>query len=474
MVRRWWPALEFAAAAIVILALLGITFGNARIAEFFRDDNQGNFASQGDATENPISPNTEAGAANADAVAQPPQAGVAAPGGGFSGIDDSSIPISGALQEKWTNPLAASEKTAMTPSQIAVEEGFIAVVGVEPSSLDIILSVYESEGGTRLWRTHVNDYVDENSIGYDTTPIIADGKIYFVNRAGYLYIFDIKGYPNSEDPNAFIGVKLPLTTVAGRLLLSNGILYVAGGSSPHIPSVAGIGQSLFIAATASDSIVEIDAASGTFVGNTAMPFDRADPNLPILYRYDLLSREIVSIWDQQVAIPTAVDVLDNGVLTVTFMSESDTTPGVRFFDPADMKEITAFESESVVDPAVVAQDAIVVTLYNNQGDVELRSIQAGSNVSLNSSWDIRGGPKPVIGGDATIVVTDANAIQLFDPATGDQIGETPIGPEHGQIMALDTYGGSVYVAFMDGTIARYDSDTSLEWTVPQPQTSPEN
>ncbi len=477
LVRRWWPAMEFAAAAILILALFGITFGNARIAEFFRDDDPEQFAAQGVATEYPIAPSTGSERAASNDAPQPQEAGVAASGGGFGVADDISIPMSGTLQQRWVNPLATTENTDAVPNSMTVGDGLVAVVSVDPTSMGIVLSLYESETGDRRWRANVDDYVDENTIGQDAAPVIANGKVYFVNRAGYFYMFDIKRYPNVDDPQALVSQKLDIDTVATRMVLSGGSLFVAGGVGSRIPSIAGIGYMLFVTGTAADAVFEVDALSGTIVNTVPLTVDQPDVNRPSLYRYDLPTGALSNVWNQPLAVPIDVNALDNGTLAVTFSSGLETTPGVTFRNPVDMQELSTFESESIVVPAGVTRDTVVVTSLNESGEAELQSIQvSGTPVTLDTAWtadEVRNGANPVIGGDVTLVVTDPGVIHLFDPSDGELVGETLVGMDHGLISALDTQNGSVYAAFEDGTIARYDSETATQWSTPQPEATPQ-
>lgn len=469
--RSWLPAVEVAAACVLIAALLGVAFANDRIAEFFRDEESGNFASQGDTPLTPTIPSAGSEPGIANAVAQPEEAGVAT-ASSFDRFEEDSILFSGTLSEGWKNPVAASTQAGSVPEHIVVEDAYIAVVSVDDSTMGVTLSVYASETGERMWRAEVNDNVNETQVGRNAAPIIADGKVYFVNRAGFVYIIDIESYLEDQQPD--VAMQLQLNTVGERMLLANGILYVAGGGGSYAPTIAGYGESIFMTATGFDAIFAIDSTTGYASVMVSIPADQQDPSRPGLYRYDLTSAQLSKVWDQPVAIPTDVNVLDNQALAVTFHSEAKTTPGIWFLNPVDMSELTVFEAESIIDPAVVAQKAAVVTLYNDMGDVELRAIQVdGSNVPLDSTWEIRSRSAPIVGGDATIVVTDLDTIQLFDPASGDMIGETSVGMEHGQITALDTNAGSVFVSFEDGTVARYDSKTAPQQAEPEPMTQPQ-
>lgn len=414
--RRWWPALEFAAAMIVVAALFGVTFGNARIAEFFRDARSGNFASNGDGSSRPVS-----------------------------------------LATGWTAAIRDTYEVGLRPEHIVVADGFVAVVSGEPLSRMITLSVFNAADGVRIWTADVNNGDLEGAQGRDSAPVIADGKLYFLNRAAFLYVIDIETY---DDPGSLlVSQPLPFSGPASDLVVLDGIVYAVGsdfeGEGPNLPDLTEQDGQLFIAGGMADRLVGVDPATGAIT----MLVD-AFPGEVGVWQFDPGSASVTNAWHATGLVATNVAALGEDRVVVTSVSSDGMSNVVSIRDADDLqKELGSFKSDQGLHgEGNVVGETVVLTVSDPASSVAMYVLDPADFAERTRlPWDdtdVRNKPDPVIAGESTVVVGDDDVLRVFDPATGAVLGQTTIGTA-GEVAAMTVVDDVIVVAFEDGTIASF-------------------
>jgi len=423
--RRWWPAVEFAAAMIVVAALFGVTFGNARIAEFFRDHNAGNVASSG----------------------------------------DESL-TRGSLVESWPNEIRDDLGLGLRPDRIAAADGYVAVVSSENQTRAISLSLFNASDGVRIWTARdVSEGIDEGAQGRDSAPVIADGRLYFMNRAGFLYIFDIEAYPG---PGGLIySQPLPFAATESDLVVLDGMVYVVGTDArgegaigSYLPDLAEVDGSLFMTGVASDILVGVDVESGMIMHQAATwPID---PTLGTnaLWRFDPESG-LIADWVQDAnLLATHVAGLRDGRLAVTYVSPDGSSNVVSIRDTDNPhEELSAFKSDQTLHgEGIVVGDTIVLTVSDPESSLAMFAFNGRNAERPRLDWDYanqQDKPDPVIGGETAIVVSDSDMVRIYDPESGEILGQTQIGSDIGEVTAIDVEDSMVFLSFENGSVAGF-------------------
>lgn len=431
--RRWWPAVEFAAATIVIAALFGITFGNARIAEYFRDD--GNYASDGETTSTPVT-----------------------------------------LEQGWTTELRDVLGVNERPEHVVVTDRFVAVVSSDFESRSVTLTLFDAATGNRLWAALVNDYMDG---GGSPAPVIDDGKVYFVNGAAVLYVIDIATY---DDPGSLYATKLPFDATYSSPVVLDGVVYAAGGvmngEMTRLPDLAELDGVLFIVGDSTAGLVGIDPSNDTYVLEwNPLPVQIA-PGVTGLWRIDPANQTILNSAQESDMRFRYVTALESGLLAVSGTTTQGRPIGVAFLDPEDLTEVYTFEPpDGLWEGAVDTAGERVIVMASDPGNTVAMTVidplHPGAEVQL--PWNYLNAPSkpdPTIDGSSTIIVSDDDVIRVYDPQTGAVLEETPIGASMGEINAMDTDGDAIVVAFEDGTLMQLIQVPADAPPLPAPATPP--
>ncbi len=424
--RRWWPVVEFAAAMIVVGTLFGVTFGNARIAEFFRDHNAGNLASDGDGSS-----------------------------------------TKGSLVESWPNAIRDNLNIGLRPDRMVAADGYVAVVSSENQTRAISLSVFNAADGVRIWTADkLSEGINDGAQGRDSAPVIADGRVFFMNRAGFLYIFDIEAYPGTG--GLLFAQPLPFSATASELVVLDGMVYAVGGDArgegvigSSLPDLAEVDGSLFMTGVASDILVGVDVESRMMTTFQAATWP-IDPNLGTnaLWRFDPESG-VVTDWVQDWnLLATHVAGLGDGRLAVMYVSPDGASNVVSIRDTDNPhEELSAFKSDQALHgEGTVVGDAIVLTIADPESSLAMYAFNGRDGERPRLDWDYinpQGKPDPVIGGESAIVVSDADMVRIYDPKTGDVLGQTRMGPDIGEVTAIDVEGSMVFLSFEDGSVAGF-------------------
>lgn len=424
--RGGWPAVEFAAAMIVFAALFGVTFGNARIAEFFRDHNAGNVASNGDGSS-----------------------------------------TQGSLVESWSNEVRDDLDLGLRPDRIVAADGYVAVVSSQNQAQAISLSLFNASDGVRIWTARdVSEGIYEGAQGRDSAPVIADGRLFFMNRAGFLYIFDIEAYPGAD--GLLFSQPLPFSATESELIVLDGIVYAVGFDArsggdigPYLPDLAEADGSLFMTGGTSDILVGVDVESGIMTTHQAAtwPIDSSLGTNP-LWRFDPESG-LIADWAQDWnLLATHVASLGDGRLAVTYRSPDGASNVVSIRDTDNIhEELSAFKSDQTLHgEGIVVGDTIVLTVSDPESSLAIYAFDGHDAARPRLAWDYvnpQGKPDPVIGGESAIVVSDADMVRIYDPESGETIGQTQIDSDIGEVTAIDVEDSMVFLSFEDGSVAGF-------------------
>lgn len=473
---RWWPAIEFAAAMILIAGLLGVTFGNARIAKLFRDNAEPTMiaAVAGQPTELPTStppptpsptpapteipptpvitvtrepdtrsvPDAGTTAQNAEAgnsaviggsmgggAATAANAGLSGVASGGSSTELYPVTVSSSI---WTQSFLKILGGSFRPEYVAASEINLYIVGTQDDGTYVMLAL-DAATGLLSW---MSDPLPDALAG---APVAAEGMVFVVTRSGQLMAWAERGGPLVTDLD--IG-----GSVGSPPVILNGLAYVATGDEASPPSLIWNGGYLLLSGSSTDRLVTVNYISNETLASQWVQPESFEQIENAVWQIDPDTGESIDFWPSQDFEHRIAGVvaLDETTVVLPTQSSDYAWNGFVVLDTVSMTALDQLDlSGQMWGLPVVAGTTIYYPIMTPDGMLTVASYPtsgAGTSFAFASQED----PSRLVvlstGPDSVLVATGPSFTITFGNGTAIPIG-----------VSFDPYESVVQVAATKST-----------------------